>query len=740
MSLLPSTPTTDRLDQALKHYFGYDSFRPGQRDIITSALAGRDLLVVMPTGGGKSLCFQLPALLQPGLALVVSPLIALMEDQVRLMDASDVPATFLNSTLPHAEQRRRTDALLRGDYKLLYCSPERLLSDDYQNQLLPLLREKVGLSALVIDEAHCVSEWGHDFRPEYRQLRVLREIFPGVPMQSFTATATARVRQDIVTQLQLQGHAEHVASFNRPNLFYEVRQKGSGAYHQLLRQIQSTPGPGIVYCLSRKRVEEVADRLKSDGVTALPYHAGMDSAARTKNQKQFLRDDARVMVATIAFGMGVHKPDVRFVIHFDLPKNIEGYYQESGRAGRDGEPAHCTLYLGYGDIRTIEFLISQKVDPVTQEPLLEEQRIATRQLRKIIDYTEALQCRRTILLGYFGESFPGHCGQCDNCRSPRPMVDYTVDAQKFLSCIARFNQRNERWGLMHTIDVLRGGASEKILRKGHDQLSTYGIGKDRPLDHWKALARALIQQGLLIETGDEFPTLALTDASWEVLRKQREVHAPATPPKRSKKSEKRERDDVAASSDPLVNQLFDRLVRLRKQLADARSLPPYMIFQNSVLRTMAERRPHSLPALGEISGVGRRKLSDFGALFLDAIESFSRDHGLTPAPASEIETDELSNTAWTTLSLYQQGHDLDAISRARGLKPNTIIEHLAELIRRGEDLDITRFVPQDRITQIETAIQELGPDSLRRLYEHFQEKISYNDLKLVVAAWRARQT
>jgi ATP-dependent DNA helicase RecQ len=737
MSTSFSATGTERLDQALKHYFGYDSFRPGQRDIISSALAGRDLLGVMPTGGGKSLCFQLPALLQPGLALVVSPLIALMEDQVRLMEASDVPATFLNSSIPLAEQRRRAEGVLRGEYKLLYCSPERLLGDEYQSNFLPTLRDKVGLSALVIDEAHCVSEWGHDFRPEYRQLRALREIFPTVPVQAFTATATSRVRQDIATQLGLRDHAEHIASFNRPNLYYDVRPKGKGAYEQLCRQIASTPGPGIVYCLSRKRVEEVAERLKSDGITALPYHAGMDSATRTKNQARFVRDDARVMVATIAFGMGVHKPDVRFVIHFDMPKNIEGYYQESGRAGRDSEPAHCSVYLGYGDIRTIEFLISQKVNPVTQEPLLEEQRIAGQQLRKVIEYAESGGCRRSILLGYFGERFEGNCGHCDNCKSPRPMIDFTIEAQKLLSCIARFDQRGERWGLMHTVEVLRGGTSEKILRKGHDKLSTYGIGKDRSLDDWKTVARTLLQQGLLAETADGYPVLSLTQASWEVLRKQRTVHAPAAPPKPARRA-KGDKSPEPASDDPLVNQLFERLQNLRKRLADVRNVPPYVIFHNTVLRALAERRPATLPEMGQISGVGSRKLSDFGDTFLKEVRAFCQENNLPLSQPGADEDDPLSDTVWLTHSLYKSGHDLDAICRARSLKPNTIAEHLAELIRKGEDIDLTRFVPPERITQIEEGITQHGPDSLRRLYEHFQEKITYNDLRLAVAAWRAK--
>ena len=418
-------PQFHSLEEALKHFFGYDTFRLEQQQIIEEVLQNRDLLIIMPTGGGKSLCFQLPALLKPGLTVVVSPLIALMQDQVDALQDNGIGATFLNSSLNWEEVRSREAAILNGKIKLLYVAPERLLGEKF----LPFLnkvRSHIGISAFAIDEAHCVSEWGHDFRPEYRQMRQLRQRYPDIPILALTATATGRVRQDIIQQLTLREPGIHVASFNRPNLYYEVQPKERQSYNQLLKKVRSHQGSGIIYCLSRRKVDEIAFRLQEDGISALPYHAGLSDEVRATNQTRFIRDDVQVMVATIAFGMGINKPDVRFVIHYDLPRNLESYYQESGRAGRDGEPAHCTLLFGAGDVRTIDYLIDQKPDP-------KEQRVARQQLRQVLDYAEGTDCRRTIQLSYFGERFKGDCDNCDNCRTPKPVEDWTIEAQKFLS-------------------------------------------------------------------------------------------------------------------------------------------------------------------------------------------------------------------------------------------------------------------------------------------------------------------
>ncbi|OKH29260.1 DNA helicase RecQ [Chroogloeocystis siderophila] len=600
-------PQLSSLESALKHYFGYDSFRPGQRYIVEQALQNRDLLVVMPTGGGKSLCFQLPALLKKGLTVVVSPLIALMQDQVEALQDNGIGATFINSSLSAYQVRTREQAILSGKVKLLYIAPERLLSEKFL-PFLDLVCHQMGISAFAIDEAHCVSEWGHDFRPEYRQLQKLRHRFSGVPTIALTATATERVRQDIIQQLGLVEPSIHIASFNRQNLFYEVQPKQKQSYQQLLQLIRQQSGAGIIYCLSRRRVDEIAFKLKNDGIAALPYHAGLSDRDRTANQTSFIRDDVQVMVATIAFGMGINKPDVRFVIHYDLPRNLESYYQESGRAGRDGEPARCTLFLNYGDIKTIEYLIAQKPDP-------QEQRIAKQQLRQVIDYAEGIDCRRTIQLSYFGERFSGKCDNCDNCCHPKPMQDWTMEAMKFLSCVARCK---ERFGMTYIIDVLRGAKNQKILQNGHQNLSTYGIGKDRSIDDWRMLGRSLLHQGLLAQTTDGYSVLKLNALSWEVMRRQRSVliAVSAAPTRISD-------EDTRAAAE--VELLFQRLRKLRKQLADEQGVPPYVIFADSTLRLMATQQPKSLAAFSRLSGVGSHKLARYGAQFLAEIQAYCEE-------------------------------------------------------------------------------------------------------------------
>ena len=724
--------TTSSLEQSLKHYFGYDSFRPGQQSIIESVLQNQDLMVIMPTGGGKSLCFQLPALLKPGLMVVVSPLIALMQDQVQQLEDNGIAATFLNSSLNLAEMRARSHLLLDGHIKLLYVSPERLLSEDFLTNFLPQVQQRVGISAFAIDEAHCVSEWGHDFRPEYRQLRQLRDRFPGVPMMGLTATATERVRRDIVQQLDLRSPWVHVASFNRPNLYYEVRPKTKNAYPELVKLIRQAEGAAIVYCLSRKKVEELSYKLQQDGIAALPYHAGLDAKVRSENQTRFIRDDVKVMVATIAFGMGINKPDVRCVVHYDLPRNIESYYQESGRAGRDGEPAQCILFYGVGDIRTVEFLISQKVDPSTGTPLEEEQRIATQQLRRVINYAEATECRRTIQLGYFGEAFPGNCDGCDNCRSPKPIADWTIEAQKFLSCIARFAQRGQSFGIGHTIDVLRGSKGERVLKHGHDQLSTYGIGKDRSLDEWRSLARSLLHQGLVEEASDGYSVLRLNDLSWEVLRKQRPVMV-AIMPGKVEKAEKGAIESVPANAIE-IDALYDRLQQLRKRLADEQTVPPYVVFPNSSLKLMAQLQPRTLEQFSQISGVGTRKLAQYGDAFLTEIRAFRRELEPEPAP---IDPSTASYTQLQTLELYQQGSKPAEIAEKRNLRLTTVMDHLSLLLEMGHAIDLDTLVAPDRQQKIEAALETVGSDSLSNLREFLgQEIYGYDEIKLVRARWR----
>ncbi len=705
----------DSLEEALKHFFGYDSFRLGQQQIIEEALQDRDLLIIMPTGGGKSLCFQLPALLKPGLTVVVSPLIALMQDQVDALQDNGIGATFLNSSLNWQDVRSREVAILNGKIKLLYVAPERLLGEKFL-PFLDAVRSQIGISAFAIDEAHCVSEWGHDFRPEYRQMKQLRQRYPDIPILALTATATKRVQQDIIQQLALQQPGVHISSFNRPNLYYEVQPKERQSYNQLLKKIQSFKGSGIIYCLSRRQVDEVAFRLQKDGISALPYHAGMSDEARTTNQTRFIRDDVQVMVATIAFGMGINKPDVRFVIHYDLPHNLERYYQESGRAGRDGEPAHCTLLFSAADLRTIDYLIDQKPDP-------KEQRVARQQLRQMIDYAEGTDCRRTIQLGYFGEKFKGDCENCDNCRNPKPVEDWTIEAQKFLSCVARCR---ERFGMTHIIDVLRGSRKQKIEQYGHHLLSTYGIGKDKSAEQWKMLARSLLHQGLVDETTDGYRVLKLNKLSWEVLRKQRSVSIAVTQEPVAK---------ALAEINPRsaeIELLFERLRKLRKQLADAQSVPPYVIFPDSSLKLMAQEQPQTPEEFAEISGVGTHKLTQYGDKFVSEIRAFCQEQKL-PVPLP-------SNTHMVTLQYYQQELSVEEIAQKRGLAPSTIITHLSELIEKNQPVDLNRLVLLERQKLIVKAIQTVGTGSLRTLREHLGEEYSYEEIRLVLSWWRRETT
>jgi len=748
-------------DEALKFYFGYDAFRPGQREIVEAAIAQQDQLVIMPTGGGKSICYQLPALLMEGVTIVVSPLIALMQDQVQALQDNGIGAAFLNSSLGPTELRSQEQAVLAGKIKLLYVAPERLMGDRF----LPFLERidaEIGIAAFAIDEAHCLSEWGHDFRPEYRQLKTLRQRYPAVPMMALTATATQRVQQDIVAQLALRDPRIHLASFNRTNLYYEVRPKQRSVYTDLLQLLRQTPGAGIVYCLSRKKVDELTFRLQQDGISALPYHAGLDDETRATNQTRFIRDDVRVMVATVAFGMGINKPDVRFVVHYDLPRSLENYYQEAGRAGRDGDPAKCTLFFSYGDLNTVEFLISQKVDPITGAPLEDEQRIARQQLRRVVDYAEGTDCRRKIQLAYFGESFAGNCGNCDNCLHPRPVEDWTIDAQKLLSCVARCK---ERFGMNHIIDVLRGSRSQRVLQYGHDKLSTYGIGKHRSAEAWKHLGRSLLHQGLMDETSDGYSIPKLNAQSWEVMRGQRPVLIAL--PARSLD----EAADLPDRPSPEAERLFERLRRLRKRLADAQNIAPYIVFSDVSLRQMAEKQPHTLREFSQISGVGSRKLAQYGEAFVTEIRDFCTEHGIPlrspsmgtipsdseadsfdpvlayakpPRSRSEsraaLRLKSVSRTVFYTLELHQQGLSPEEIAEKRGCSIRTIYDHLDKLLEAGQAVDLDALVEGDRQAKIERAIEAVGTASLKAIYEHIQttlgETIDYDAIRLVRAKWR----
>jgi ATP-dependent DNA helicase RecQ len=597
------------LPAVLKQYFGFTAFRPFQEEIIADTLAGRDVFAVLPTGGGKSLCFQLPALVKPGLTVVVSPLIALMKDQVDALQASGVGATFLNSSLAPGEGRARLRGLHQGEYRLLYVAPERLMLSGFLDDL-----HRWQVNLLAVDEAHCISEWGHDFRPEYRQLSQLRGLFPEVPLLALTATATARVRTDVIEQLHLRDPRCYVASFNRPNLSYRVVPKHK-AYDQTLEFIRSRPrDSGIIYCQSRKGAEGLAAKLRADGIKAAPYHAGLESRERATNQELFLRDEVRIISATIAFGMGINKPNVRFVIHYDLPKNIEGYYQETGRAGRDGLPSDCLLLFSAGDVAKQLMFIEEKPDA-------HEQQIARAQLQQMVHYAEEGGCRRASLLGYFGETYPQpNCGSCDNCLSPRETFDGTLAAQKFLSCVYRIRERSRfSVGLNHVVEVLTGAETDKIRRWGHDQLSTYGIGQEHARKDWAVIGRELIRLGYVSQDPSRFNVLELTAEGRAVLRERRQVpltKAMKTPEPKLPRAGTIECDEA----------LFERLRELRKRLADDRQVPSYIIFSDVSLRQMARLYPGCDAEFVRISGVGEKKRAEFGKIFLDEIAAYLGTH------------------------------------------------------------------------------------------------------------------
>jgi ATP-dependent DNA helicase RecQ len=598
--------------EILQSVFGYTSFRGEQQAIVEHVAAGNDALVLMPTGGGKSLCYQIPALLRDGLAIVVSPLIALMQDQVDALSQLGVRAAFLNSSLGADDAREVQSRMRRGDLDLLYVAPERLLSASFL-ALLDEVETHAGLALFAIDEAHCVSQWGHDFRPEYRQLTVLHERFPDVPRIALTATADAPTRHEIVERLALEDARQFVASFDRPNIRYRVAQKAN-ARQQLLAFIESEHAgdAGIVYCLSRRKVEETAAWLSERGRVALPYHAGLDAAVRNTNQQRFLREEGIVMVATVAFGMGIDKPNVRFVAHLDLPKSMEGYYQETGRGGRDGLPADAWMVYGLGDVVSMRQLLDSGDAPE------ERKRLERQKLDALLGYCESTACRHQAILRYFGEEHPGDCGQCDNCLDPVDTWDGTEAARMALSCVYRTGQR---FGVVHLIDVLLGKMTDKVSQFRHHELSTFGIGDQLAQPQWSSVFRQLVAAGQLETDMQGYGGLRLTAAAKPVLKGEMEVwlRRDATPARKISKAERgaRAREAYAGAND---DPLWQALKARRLELAREQGVPPYVIFHDSTLLEILERRPQTLNELGSISGVGQAKLARYGDAFLKTLE------------------------------------------------------------------------------------------------------------------------
>jgi len=703
----------------LKQYFGYDEFLPLQEEIITSVLNREDSLVLMPTGGGKSLCYQLPALRLDGLTLVVSPLIALMKDQVDALRSNGIPAAFINSSLPFAELLRVQEQAVQGDLKILYVAPERLALPAFQSLLARL---KVSLVA--VDEAHCISVWGHDFRPDYRRLGELRKSLPGVPFLALTATATERVRRDILDQLYLNQPRQFIASFNRANLNYSVLPKNKDSFEVLVEHLQKHRGESsIIYCTSRNDTESMSARLRTNGFDAQPYHAGLENDVRRQTQENFIRDRVSIIVATIAFGMGIDKPNIRLLVHYDLPKSLEGYYQETGRAGRDGLPSDCVLLYNYGDAAKQEFFIEQVEDEA-------ERRNARQKLGQVVEFCQLQSCRRKYILHYFGEAWDKeNCGGCDFCLVPREEFDATIIAQKILSAVYR---TKGRFGINHVISVLRGANTKTIKQWDHKKLSVYGIAKEYSVNELKEIAGLLVAEGLLYKNSQEFPTFGVSKAGMKFLTNRESLVLTRL---------KREEEKASSASRAVLDYdqaLFDALRNLRSQLAAERNVPPYMIFGDLTLQQMAYYVPQSSESLSRISGVGDLKLEQFGDTFLSVIREHTLAHSLEEREIPVRQTKKKSrkvqagSTYDQTKQLLQQGMSIEEIARERGLATSTIAGHLDRLVRAGEKLDLGPLLPpQERFDRIREALVKTGGEFLSPAKEALGDGYSYDEIRIV---------
>ena len=706
--------------EQLKAYFGFDRFLPLQEEIITKVLAKRDTLVLMPTGGGKSLCYQLPALRLKGLTLVVSPLIALMKDQVDGLGANGVPAGLLNSTLAAQEASQVQDQARQGKIKILYVAPERLALPGFQRFL-----QSLDVSLIAIDEAHCISEWGHDFRPDYRNLKSLRRDFPGVPVIALTATATEPVREDIINQLGLDKPEIFISSFNRPNLTYTIQPKAEplGSLLHLLEKHQG--GSAIIYRFSRKATEETALELSERGFSALPYHAGLERDLRRETQEKFIRDQVQIVVATIAFGMGIDKPDVRLVVHYDLPKTVEGYYQETGRAGRDGLPSDCVLFYSYGDRSKQEYFISQIEDD-------DEREKAHNKLDQVLALCDLQTCRRAYLMEYLGESWPQtNCGGCDICLLPREEFDATEIAQKILSTAIR---TGERFGVNYLVDVLRGSANKAVRTRGHHELPVFGISRDVDSDDLKEMVRSLVTNGLLAQNGGDYPTLGVSQRGHKFLKNREKLTL--TRPKQAAPVRQ-----VAFPGDRETaydTKLFDELAALRLEIATDREVPAYQIFGNKSLQQMAFHMPQNELEFSKISGVGDAKLRDFSERFLEVINEYVEATGQpaavnrVPVSAPKKRVRGISMSIRETKDLVAQGLSFEEVAEQRGISETTIRSHLERFIQEGGQVDLGHLMPpEDRRTQIAAAFREMGEARLTPVREFLGDDYTWDELAVV---------
>lgn len=708
-------------EKVLHDIFGYTSFRSIQKDVIDNVLQKKDSLAIMPTGGGKSICYQIPALIFEGVTLVISPLISLMKDQLDQLHELGIPAGMLNSSMPHEEYQATVEQVRNKQIKMLYCAPETLL----QQRTIALL-QSVDLSLIAVDEAHCISEWGHEFRPEYRRIIEARRLFPQAVCIALTATATTQVRSDIAKILAMDNSDQFVAGFDRPNLFIEVIEKSDAAQQALDFIMQFKNQAGIVYCFSRKLVDELTTFLQKNGVSARPYHAGLSDEIREENQELFRKDDISVIVATVAFGMGINKPDIRFVLHHDLPQNIEGYYQQIGRAGRDGLDAHCRALFSHGDAGKIQFFINQKSDS--------EKNLAYNQLHAILSYMESRECRRKPLLAYFADTpEQEQCGSCDNCVTPPPPErDYSVEAQKFLSCILRMEQR---YGASLIIDILRGSKSAKVKSSGGMEISTYGIGKEFSKAEWMMFYRQLSSKGL-IQLDLEFGALKVTPEGVKTLKGEQPflAHISAKTSKRVRKGSTEQYGD---------EKLFELLRVKRKDIATEEGVPPYAVFPDKTLMEMSLFLPKNNDDLLLVHGVGKVKLERFGEEFLRIVRDYCEENEI----ASERDITErrtpkrVSSSAKTpkykkSVEMYQSGMSTSAIAEHCDIKSDTVINHLAQWVTEGNPLDCDSLLEEYNISdelcfQAHSLFEQHGVAALKPTYDAANGDISYDILKLL---------
>lgn len=689
----------DQLLPTLKKYFGYDSFRSEQQEIIESVLSNNDNLVIMPTGGGKSICFQLPAILFKGVTLVVSPLIALMKDQVDGLSANGIPANYFNSSQDSNEHQQIFEDIHNSKIKLLYVAPESL------SQLEHIVNEQY-ISCIAIDEAHCISSWGHDFRPSYQQLGFLKSKLPNTPIIALTATADKATRADIINQLRIPNASQSISSFDRKNIELEVRP-ANDRVSQIIKFIRSKPNEaGIVYCLSRKSTEQLAEKLQLNGIKAATYHAGLTFEKRNKSQEDFIFDKTQVVCATVAFGMGIDKSNVRWVIHYNMPKNIEGYYQEIGRSGRDGLQANALLFHSYADVIQLRKFAEGASNFEVQIAKLDRMK----------QFSEATTCRRKILLSYFGELLSENCGNCDVCKNPPEFFNGTIIAQKALSTITRLKE-SEASGTV--IDVLRGARNATIIDKKYDTIKTHGIGNDISWKDWQQYIIQLINQGYCEIAFHKNNALQLTEFSKKVLFENGQVNL-TKPAIVTEKTTKKK-----AVKKPTSNTLFERLRKLRHSIALEEDIPAYLVFNDATLKDIERERPMSDEEFLEISGVGQRKLEVYGTAFINEVIAFTKEKKVTK---------NKSDTHKVTYELYQEGLSIDEIAEKRKLTNTTIFSHIAKLYTDGKDVNIDELVSKSEVDSVRQAKSELdSPNALRPYFEHFNEQLDYFKIRLALS-------